>query len=122
MMSLEAFKEELISDGIASAQKNETRPERLRGCLIGFELCLTLHSIWDFQDELARRLEKESRWIETHEVSRDEYWEHRCATLQVEYVFERMLVAWSELGLYSGPLKARAALRAAQVIKRQQER
>jgi hypothetical protein len=113
----DTVKEQLISEGIASVHTNEKRYERVRGCLAGFELCRTLNSIWDFQEELERRNKREKEWLQTHEVSHDEYWEHRCATVQVEYVFERMLVVWSQLGLYSGPLSARAALRAAELIK-----
>jgi len=114
-MNLQEFKDQLITEGIASVEKNETRPERIRGGLIGFEICRQLSSIWDFQEELERRHKEESSLIK-QQVPLIEYWEYRTATAQVEYVYERMLVVWSKLGLYEGPLSARAVLRTADIV------
>ena len=138
MNSIEEFKERLIVDGIASVEKNETRPERIRGGLAGFELCRNLNSMWDFQEELERRHKHETDMISLRSLSQErraemaaegidvpqgsqsgtvgEYWEYRYATAQIEYVYERLLVVWSQLGLYSGSLSARAVLRTAEII------
>jgi hypothetical protein len=117
----EEFKNRLITEGIASVNEHEKRDYRKRGCLAGFELCRSLNSIWDFEEELKRRHEHE-RELVSHRTfnggdnSVQEYWEYRCATVQVEYVYERMLVVWSQMGLYSGPLSARAVIRTAEIV------
>src|SRR5574337_393442 len=126
-MNVEEFKERVIADGIASVKQHEKRPERLRGGIAGFELCRNLNSMWDFQEEMSKRHQhkrdmvslmtfspeklKELRGEGMYGLPADmpvptseEYWEYRCATVQVEFVFERMLVAWSQMGLYEGPV------------------
>lgn len=137
-MTIEEFKERLISDGIASVKKHEKRPERVRGGVAGFEACRTLESAWDFEDELERRRKREMDMVSLQTLSAakrremssegipvpqggkaptiEEYWEYRCATTQIEYVYERMLVMWSQMGLYSGPLSARAVMRATDIV------
>lgn len=114
-MNIQEFKERLITDGIASVNKNETRPERIRGGIAGFELCRELNTLEDFQYTLDRRHEHE---VDLHRpgTSKEEYWEYRVATAQVEYVYERLLVVWSQMGLYSGPLSARAVVRTAEIV------
>ena len=122
-MTIDTYKERLITDGLTSVKKNEKRQERIKGGVAGFELCRKLNSMADFEEELERRRKEELRLMneyygmkcERKEVL-DEYWEYRYATVQIEYVFERMLVMWSQMGLYSGPLSARAVLRAADIV------
>jgi len=113
-VTIDEFKERLIVEGVASVEKNETRPERLMGGKAGFELCRSLNTMADFKECLVARHAHEHKLRMAE--ARDGFWEYRYATIQVEYVYERMLVAWSRMGLYSGPLSARAVLRAADII------
>ena len=117
-MNFDEYKERLIVEGLASVHKHEKRPERIRGGVMGFELCRTLNSVWDFQDELERRHRHEVDLISLRSLSEErraelagadvpvsqgpsrgtieDYWEYRIATAQVEYVYERMLVVWAQ--------------------------
>ncbi len=114
-MTIEEFKEQLITEGIASVEKHETRPERIRGGLDGFKICRELHTMNDFQHTLDQRLAHEKDLIRYHTPASD-YWEYRCATVQIEYVYERMLVVWANAGFYDGPLSARAVIRTAELV------
>lgn len=121
-ITVDEFKDRLIADGIESIKKNETRPERIKGGLAGFELCSNLNSMADFNETLESRHKHEFDWKRQYYERKHgeiaDYWEYRYATVQVEYVFERMLVVWTQLGLYSGPISARAVLRTADILER----
>jgi len=136
---IEEFKIKVIAEGIASVHKHEKRPERVKGCLAGFELCKTLNTFVDFEDCLAARHKAERDMISMQTFGEkeraamyhdgmndmpqgkctttvDDYREYRCATAQVEHLFERMKVIWAQLGLYSGPLSSQAVLQAAKIL------
>lgn len=114
-MNIEEFKEKLITDGIVSIKNNETRPERIRGGIDGFEICRELTTMRDFQHTLDQRRAHEKD-LQRPGTSHTEYWEYRIATVQIEYVYERLLVVWSQMGLYDGPLSARAVIRTAELV------
>lgn len=80
--------EKVVRDGIASVRENETRPERIRGGVLGFEMCLPLASLIEFETLLAERHLREKVLRSTLRVSPSEYWEYRYATIQVEFVAE----------------------------------
>jgi hypothetical protein len=115
-VNIDEFKERLIIEGIASIEAHEVRPERRKGGEAGFKLCRSLNTMADFQEALDSRHKEEMRLRTAEKRDREQYWEYRYATVQVEYVYERMLVAWSQMGLYSGPLSARAVLRTAEIV------
>ena len=108
-MNIEEFKERLIKDGIESV-KTEKIPQRVTGGIKGFELCRSLNSKWDFEEELNRRNAEEISMVNDH-TNMLTYWEYRYATIQVQFVYETMLVVWAHIGLYSGPVSSRAILR-----------
>jgi len=116
--SIEDFKNKVIEAGIASVNTHEKREERIKGCLAGLERCRALNSMADFEECIARCHENERAMIQSGAAHTDPklYWEVRCETAQVEFVFERMKVIWKQLGLYSGPLSAHAILQAARIL------
>jgi hypothetical protein len=114
-MNIQEFKEQLVVEGLASVEKNETRPERIRGGKDGFEICRELETMKDFWHTLDQRYDHELD-LQRPGTTPAEYWEYRYATVQIEYVYERMLVVWSQIGMYDGPLSARAVLRTAEIV------
>lgn len=90
----------IIEEGIASVKKHEKRPERLRGGIIGFNLCRELDTPQDFERILQERHKVEHDMARTRNTEGGDedlsaYWEHRYATVQIEFVWERLKVAWS---------------------------
>ena len=120
-MNIEELKAKLIEDGIESVKKIETRPERIRGAIAGFEMCRKLQSKWDFDDCLRNRQAKEVEMITDNEDLLV-YWEHRMATIQIQFVYDRMKVAWTQFGLYSGPVSARAVLHINELLTEEEQR
>jgi hypothetical protein len=106
------LRDRIILEGIESAKKNETRPERIRGALAGFELCKTLETPEAFESLLLERLEVEHDLI-TRRVPLEDYWEHRVATAQVEFVWDRLRVAWNLGDVFS----ARAAIHVHEIVE-----
>lgn len=113
-MHIDEFKRQVIARGIESAKKYEKRPDHLAGALEGFELCRVLNSPADFEEKLQELHEKEAAMRLWNR--KEGYWRQRYISLQVEFVYERMKVAWSQLGLYSGPFSARAVLGSADIL------
>ena len=120
MMVLE-LRDKIIEDGIVSVKKHETRPERRRGGIHGFELCRELNSPTDYEKALQERYKEERRLAHLHttdetitrEAAVTKYWEYRYATVQIEFVWERMKVAWALGGTYS----AKAAIHVNELLK-----
>lgn len=115
-MTLDAFKNRIIADGIRSVEKHETQPERIRGCLAGFELCRILNTPEDFEKMLDER-QREERQLVSLKIPPEEYWEYRSATAQVEFVYERMKAAWHYNGVQEFPsLSARSVMQYAEIV------
>jgi len=94
-LSAEQLKEQIIKEAISSVNKHEERDYRRKGCLAGLELCRQLTTPDDFRHTIEDRIQKE---YQLRTASAEEYWEHRCATAQVEFVWERMKIAWDISG------------------------
>ena len=58
MTALE-LRDSIIADAIESVNKHETRPERIRGCLTGLELCRTLETPDQYLALLEERHDEE---------------------------------------------------------------
>lgn len=111
MRTVIQLRDKIIRDGIVSVKRNETRPERIRGGIKGFEICKELASPADFERVLQERYQEERRLVLSHTFStpkteEDEtemklYQEYRYATVQIEFVWERLKIAWSVGGGYS---------------------
>jgi hypothetical protein len=105
----------VIEDGIQSVLDSETRVSHRRGGVAGFEICRKLASISEYERILTERHKQEHQMRMTKPKSLDleDYWEHRCATVQVEWCYEIIKVI---LG-YS-PVSARAAMKVYSVLNR----
>lgn len=109
-MKLPELMDRIIEEGIRSVQETETSEERLRGGIAGFELCRGLLTLEEFEKILGERHQKEQDLrIADQDIAA--YWEYRCATIQVEYCYEIVKVAY---GRY--PLSARAVLRYHEIV------
>jgi hypothetical protein len=112
-MTVLEFRDRIIDEAIASVHKHETREHRKRGCLKGLEVCRTLIRLDEYQKEIAvRRGVEMSAATSRHAMTPEEYWEFRCGTAQLEFVYERLKVAYK----YEGPLSAMAVMHYARVV------
>lgn len=111
-MNIIELRDRLIEDGIRSVHKHETRLEFIRGGVAGFELCRTLQKPEDYMRilEERHRSEHEMGWKKIS-VSSEAYWEHRYATIQIEFVFKHLKVGWG-----MSPLSARALIHYAELV------
>ena len=114
-MTLAELMHIVIEDGIKSVLENETRPEKRRGGVVGFEMCRGILTLKEFEVLLQERQKAEKemmRWSVTEE-NKDAYWEHRTATVQVEWCYEIMRVAFR-----CSPLSTRAAMKYQSVLEK----
>ena len=103
----EQLKDRLIEDGLRSIEQDPRfidATHKLEGSREGFELCRTLDTPEDFQRILAERCRESNTLITKKQQGRatvDDYWKHRFATVQIEFVWERMKVVWKLPGPWS---------------------
>ena len=100
-MTADDFKLQIINAGVASVEQHEHRPSRYRGCLRGFRIAKTLTTPQEFITIIDRRHQAERRLSSAH-ADPERYWEYRCATAQIEFVWERMKIAWNLPKPWSG--------------------
>lgn len=103
------LRDKLIADAIISINTNETREFRREGCLKGIELCRHLNSLADFEAVLVPRRRTEIDIMGNKKTDIESYWRHRCATAQIDFVYQHMKVACNSFGM-DGVQSARAAL------------
>lgn len=112
----------LVEDGIASAKEAYEEGPRLDGAIEGFELARSLPATYeDFDWTVVQRHEEEKhmKLAGLNEENRDTYWQHRWATLQLEYCRDILLVAKQASGQPLPPgvaLSARAMMRYAVIV------
>ena len=109
-MTIIELRDLVIEEGIKSVRKHEKRGFRRRGCLRGFELCRNLLTPEEFSTILTERQSKE-RSLVSRRVPPNVYWEYRCATAQIEHLWERLKVIY---GIY--PQSARAIIQYAKIV------
>lgn len=98
-MTVIELRDFLIVRGIKEVkEKYADQPSKLLGAIQGFELCRNLETPEQFQKEIRKREESEHKWITDHSRKEikgmSEYWKYRYATLQIEFVYERLKVGW----------------------------
>ncbi len=114
----EQLKDRLIKDGLRSIEQDPRMirsPHKLEGSREGFELCRTLHTPEDFQQIIAKRGQERSKLIEKKQQGKatlEDCWKHRFATVQIEFVWEHMKIAWDVPGTRS----ARAVVHVGQLL------
>jgi hypothetical protein len=111
-------RDELIRDGLADLERTYApgTPERVGGT-VGFMLCETLTTPEDYRAAIDERRAAERQsgiaGADSPEALRV-YWEHRHATVQVEYVYERLCVVWNVGATYS----AQAVVKVSEILER----
>jgi len=105
----------VINDGIESVLANEIRPEKRRGGVAGFNFCRGIITLEEFESLLrGRHLTEESlRWVGVTECNKDDYWEYRTATAQMEWCYEILRVA-----CHKYPLSAKAVMKYQSVLEK----
>lgn len=84
----------LVREGRTSVYKHETRAECIRGSLAGFEIvCGLPPTLEAYAQCLAGRRRREMEMV-GEGADAEVYWEHRCATAQVEHVYECLKVVY----------------------------
>jgi hypothetical protein len=107
-MNVAQLMRRVIEDGIASVIQHETDPAKVRGGVHGFELCEGLITLEQFESLIAERRKGEDnlRWAGVTDATKDDYWEYRMATIQVEWCYEILKVAHRKY-----PLSGRAVMK-----------
>lgn len=117
-MTADEVKQEIIRRGIKSIQEAYDKDSpKFKGGIIGFELCENLHTMEDFEKVIRARQNREMSMAkrllkEEGSEKLESYWEHRYATLQVAFVYERLLVLWG-----APSVSAKAAIQVAEIIE-----
>lgn len=113
--TLESLVQEVIKRGKESLRKAGHRPICIEGGLEGFDLCATIEpTLKAYEDVLRERGKREDelqRKLRTDQVSIDNYWRYRYGTLQVEYVYQILRVAYQ-----ASPQSARAVMAYAAIV------
>jgi hypothetical protein len=121
-VTVEELRDLLIEDGIAEVERVYEEDDRRRaGAIEGFELCRSLGSPSEFRKVLDARQRREDRWVRefyaNERIREDDYWRHRYATLQVEFVYNVLRVGWIQSGvLPNGEISARAGIKYAAIV------
>jgi len=108
-MTIQELKEKVIESGIASVKKYE-KGEQREGAIEGFELCRELNTPQECEKELKERRKKEI-FDEDLRSDTKKYWRYRYATLQIEYWYEILKVAFCY-----PTISARAGIRYSQIV------
>lgn len=103
----------VCEDGIKSVLQHETDPAKRRGGVHGFELCKGLTTLEQFESLIAERRKGEDnlRWAGVTDDTKDDYWEYRMATIQVEWCYEILKVAHRRY-----PLSGRAIMKYQSIV------
>lgn len=97
-------RDEIIRRGLEEIKETYDEDNyRYKGAVEGFELCKNLETLEDYKTIIDARLRRERKMQFAKSIT-DEYWQHRYVTLQIEFVYQRMIVFWgaSPDGNYSG--------------------
>ena len=95
-MNITELKSKIIEEGIKSVLAEKQESHRIGGKK-GFERCRELETMEDFEQELiGRHFEEFTAADKYHagEITIDKYWEYRYATVQIEYCYEILKVAF----------------------------
>lgn len=111
----EELKNRIIEDGIRCCKKDEyLQSYEIEGIVEGFNICRDLKTPEDFINMIQSRHETEIGMINSDPTVKenDAYWKYYYTTLQIEFIWERMKIAWNVLGT----IKASAVLHYADLV------
>lgn len=117
-MTRREFWDKVIEEAIVSVLFHEEESHRRLGCLAGLQFCRRLLLLEEFERVILRRRLHETRMALTvkGEAAIKRYWAHRCATAQMEYVYECMKVASAINGGGSEMVSGRAIRQYARIV------
>lgn len=97
------LRDRIIADArLAVDRRERDAPEhKRRGYYAGLDLAATLSTPEEFQAVLKERHAKEAQ-MRFEGINYEEYWEHRCCTAEVEFVWERLRLVWNIGDNFSG--------------------
>jgi hypothetical protein len=93
MTDHEQIRNQIIEAARATLVKFEPDGIPLKGGNEGLAIAARLSTPEEFQEELQARYEREKQLYRSPPKDRA-YWRHRSATIQIEFVYERMQVLW----------------------------
>jgi len=85
-------------DRVIDAVRASRASYQVLGGVVGYELARQANGILDLEILLERRYEEEDEIVwdyHTGEGGLDQYWEYRIATLQIEFVYQLLLVVFA---------------------------
>lgn len=97
------LRDRIIADARTAVDTREAKaPEhKRRGYYAGLDLAGTLSTAEEFQAVLKERHAREQQ-MRCDGIKYEEYWEHRCCTAEVEFVWERLRIVWGIGETFSG--------------------
>ncbi len=112
MITLQDFQLFAIKRGIESAKRDESGVE-LMGALEGFDVCVRLVKPEEFMEAIEKCHKEEREALQREDKGRGGLYRRlRYKTLQVEWIFELMKVAWGTAGIKVGnTLSSRAVMK-----------
>lgn len=112
------FRDELLTDMEKSIFQHETREFRLLGCLTGVRIAGDLVSMEDYEKVLLERQAHELKLSED-DAPIETYWDYRCATVQIEYVYDVIKAAETLTNPnFREAISAKALIIAARILNR----
>jgi hypothetical protein len=87
------IRNQIIEAARSTLVKFELYETPLEGGKEGLTIAERLSTYEEFQEELQARYEREKQLYRSPPRDRA-YWRHRSATIQIEFVYERMKVLW----------------------------
>ena len=114
------LRDKIIEQGIEGVKNDDTfhgKQHKRDGAIAGFQICSQLNSLKEFEARIAKRRTEEAGGRREGQQIED-YWYHRCATVQIEFCYEVLKIYVGGYPNYS----ARAACAAsAAVVRLRQE-
>lgn len=93
--TLEQFRDYIIDRAIKASQTPETKDEFKPGEVEGFLLCRNFLVLEDFEKALEEE-NKKLNYLKAEGFTLEDFWKQRHVILSIEFVYERMKVAYAK--------------------------
>jgi hypothetical protein len=113
-MTIEELRDKTVELGIQAAKRDYGRPDqahKLRGSLGGFSQAKALAINWEQFEAVISSREAIENQMRRNQAPEKEFWEHRCATAEIDWVYQVLRCAWR---MY--PLSGRAMSTYQQIV------
>ncbi len=103
------LKNGIINRGIESCKKDKNLElHEIEGSIEGFNLCRNINTQNEFIDVIRKRREEEIKMV-TSDFNKEEiknYWKFHYTTIQIEFVYNRMVFMWQLIDAQASVEKA----------------